>query len=496
MTSGDRAVIYTRQSTLREESISLELQRIACSQYCAARGYTVVDVLEDPGVSGLQFARRPGVRRALSMAEAGDVDVIVVWRWSRLSRRRLDQAVILDGLERAGARAESATEPIDTTTAGGRFSREVLLAAAAMESEVKSEQFKEAHARRVANGMPSSGIGRFGYTKGPDKRFYPDPVTGPLLARCYRKYIAGAGAQSLAKELNDAGVTTTKGSPWSVVALLRAMDSGFGAGLIALDKGTRFVKGAHAPVISPEEWDAYRRARDRRRRAHPKQRTARWHLAGLVRCGLCGAPMTVNSYTSTKSQVVCSAYKASRTCKGVWVNRTTVEHVVAVWLGGRVDELARYAWDDTQRAEERSRLVALVDARAARLRDLESALGRLATGWAKGLLDDAGYQAARNEIEVEVHAAGAELEDAKEQLSLLAPIGEDVYERLVAGTQDMDTGEWNGLLRRVVASVTVTDSTITVVPLSGEPDVIPRPHDRTHARARTQARGANGRFTV
>ena len=38
---GGRAVIYTRQSVAREESVSLEMQEAACREYAAKRGYQV-----------------------------------------------------------------------------------------------------------------------------------------------------------------------------------------------------------------------------------------------------------------------------------------------------------------------------------------------------------------------------------------------------------------------------------------------------------------------
>lgn len=51
--------------------------------------------------------------------ETRDTDVIVLWKWSRFSRRRLDWEVAADRVQVAGGRIESATEPIDTSTASG-----------------------------------------------------------------------------------------------------------------------------------------------------------------------------------------------------------------------------------------------------------------------------------------------------------------------------------------------------------------------------------------
>lgn len=65
-----RAVAYLRQSTYREESISLELQEEACRAHAAREGYDVVAVEADPGISGRTFDR-PAVQRVMAMIAAG-----------------------------------------------------------------------------------------------------------------------------------------------------------------------------------------------------------------------------------------------------------------------------------------------------------------------------------------------------------------------------------------------------------------------------------------
>src|SRR5699024_5935988 len=151
--SQKRAVIYKRQSTAREESISLELQETACRDYAARHGYTVVAVEADPGISGRTFAR-PGVQAVMAMVERGEADVILLWKWSRLSRNRLDWYQAADKAQQAGGRIESATEPIDTSTSIGRLSRGMMIEIAAFGSERAGDQWREAHERRVRTGRP------------------------------------------------------------------------------------------------------------------------------------------------------------------------------------------------------------------------------------------------------------------------------------------------------------------------------------------------------
>ncbi|MFF1875969.1 recombinase family protein, partial [Kitasatospora herbaricolor] len=146
-----RAVLYLRQSVSKEESISLDLQERAGREYCERMGYRVVGIEEDPGVSGRTW-NRPGVRRVMEMIEQREAEVIVLWKWSRLSRARLDWAVAVDKVESVGGRIESATEAMDTTTSAGRLARGMLAEFAAFESERIGDVWKETLSRRLRSG--------------------------------------------------------------------------------------------------------------------------------------------------------------------------------------------------------------------------------------------------------------------------------------------------------------------------------------------------------
>ena len=472
--SASRALIYVRQSVAREDSISLELQEKACRDHARTRGYTVVDVIADPGVSGLQFSRRPGIQRVLKAVEAGEAETVLVWRWSRLSRRRQDQVVIMTRIEDVGGRVESATEPVDATTAGGRFSREILFAMAVFESEQKSEQWKEAQARRRANGLPHGGDPRFGYIRNKG-RFEPDPVTGPLLREAYLSFNRGAGSQRLAKMLNDAGARTVRGREWSACTLLRSLDNGFAAGLLREASTGTFLPGSHEPLITPEEWQTYQRVRAGRRQVGPRARNAVYMLSQIVVCGLCGSRMYASPRRGEKGHYLrCSRYVQRRTCKGVHITRALAEARVGLWLGGHVAELASRATASVHRSEEHAKAQQTADEHRTEVQRLDAALVSLATNLAEGLVDPATYSTARAGLLDRRDAAHRDLEAAEAELARLAPLPDDANDRLVTATADMDTAEWSALVRQVVRSVEVHPQTITITPVVGDEVTVAR----------------------
>jgi DNA invertase Pin-like site-specific DNA recombinase len=81
-----RAAIYTRVASVEQtDSHALSAQEDACRQYAEAKGWTVADVYPDQGVSGTQTSR-PEFARLLADADAGRVDVVLVYRFDRVAR--------------------------------------------------------------------------------------------------------------------------------------------------------------------------------------------------------------------------------------------------------------------------------------------------------------------------------------------------------------------------------------------------------------------------
>lgn len=419
-TTAPRALLYLRQSVSREESISLELQEIAGREYCTRRGYVVTEVLADPGISGRTWAR-PAVQRAVGMVEAREADVIVVWKWSRLSRSRRDWAVAVDRVEAAGGRLESSTEPVDTTTSTGRFTRGMLAELAAFESERIGDTWRETHRRRQSLGLPHSGAPRLGYLYDvASKSYSPDPDTAPVLRDLYRKYVGGQGCEALADWLLSIGVTSpTTRTRWTRGGVKSLLDAGFGAGFLRIhdpectqrhESTSRcqrrvLVPGAQEPVISREEWDQYLEARSRRATLPPRMVSPVNRLSGVVRCTACGTRMTVNRYLHQKDRFKCG----NRACSSpTSIQIENAEVAVQAWLptvAALVDAAAASAEPvSTASADvERGRL-----ARSAS--EAERALTQLTIDWARRVIPESAYVGARDALVAQRDAASGALE--------------------------------------------------------------------------------------
>jgi site-specific DNA recombinase len=405
-----RAVLYLRQSTYREESISLELQEAAGRDYCARMGYDVVAVEADPGISGRTW-KRPAVQRVMRMLEDGDADTIVLWRWSRLSRNRRDWAVAADRADLAGCTIESATEPNDATAAG-RFARGVMTELAAFESERIGEQWKETHARRRRLGLPADGGPRYGYDKVPDGTYQPNSVEAPLLAEMYRRYLRGEGFTRIVEWLNNSGHPTKKGGRWSRVVLTHLLDAGFGAGKIIQrpTQGARrdwrvseatFHEGAHHPVITAEEWDAYL-SRRMDAPAPPSVVEPKYILTGLIVCDDCDAPMHVGN--QGLKDYKCSRATQLRDVPGMYMTRALVEQRVKEWVEELASDVDRTAEIRAKRQQRRVVQLDNVGTLDKKIADLKGRLGRITVRWSSGGMPDAAYEAAVSQLDADLAA--------------------------------------------------------------------------------------------
>ena len=435
-----RAVIYLRQSTYKEESISLEMQELACRDYCARNGYVVVAVKEDPGISGRTWKRR-GVQETMELIEQSTADVIVLWKWSRLSRNRKDWALAIDMTDLAGGRIESATEPIDTATASGRFARGVMTEFSAYQSELIGEVWAEVRQRRLNLGLPTTGRLPFGWRWVKGVGIEQDPEQAPVVREMYRRYIAGDGSATIAKWLNEQGIRTQRGNEWTRVRPLTVLDSPIHVGLVPYRGKT--YPGAHEPIITEATWQAYQDERAARRNGDVKPRRSDYVLSLLVRC-TCGAKMYGKGAVTAGKWY--GGYICSNTLMGhegrAYVSALSLEPPVIDWLM-TFDPDVMTARDETLAQARSERLLREMNA-------LERELAELTRQLAQGVVPQAAYLLARAQIEADLVVKGDEARKYRREAR--PPTPEEIA-KLRAAWPLMTIGAKNLAMRQVVARI-------------------------------------------
>ena len=216
------AALYARVSSDRQDvDLSVSAQLRALKEYARANGYSVAREYVDEAESG-RVADRPQFREMIE--EGGKpkapFDVILVWKFSRFTRKREHAVAFKSQLRRKGIRVVSITEQAEDN-ATGRLLEGII--------ESVDEYYSENLAQEVVRGMREAGLrgfflgskAPFGYRKikvsdGAKERptLEVDPATAPVVRELFEKSLRGSGLKELCKELNERGVTN-RGKRWN-----------------------------------------------------------------------------------------------------------------------------------------------------------------------------------------------------------------------------------------------------------------------------------------
>ena len=113
-----RAALYLRVST---DEQTTENQRQALAAGCEQRGWQIVEVYEDAGISGAKGRdNRPGFDCMLKDATRRRFDVVLAWSVDRLGRSLLDLISGLQELHAVKVDLILHQQAIDTTTPAGK----------------------------------------------------------------------------------------------------------------------------------------------------------------------------------------------------------------------------------------------------------------------------------------------------------------------------------------------------------------------------------------
>jgi DNA invertase Pin-like site-specific DNA recombinase len=141
-----KAAVYTRVSTLSRRRFGEELvfdqrpevQAEPLCKLAERRGWNVTRVYTDR-TSGTAAAR-PAFSELMADARRGHFDVLLIWRFDRLSRSVPHLLQVVNELRQLGIELVSHEQSLDTTTAMGKFTLTMFAALAELEREVIRER--------------------------------------------------------------------------------------------------------------------------------------------------------------------------------------------------------------------------------------------------------------------------------------------------------------------------------------------------------------------
>lgn len=224
----NRVAAYCRVSTAKqsEDGVSIETQRDACRRYCELYNLELIETIEDPGYSGKNL-KRPGMQRLLAQLRSGELDGVVVYDISRLSRSVGDTARLLDELfsEAGGRQLHSYSEAVNTTTPAGILYVNMLMAFSQFHRQQTVKKTKDALHTKKKNGQRVGNV-LYGYTVDArdGRTLIEDPHQMQAISLMqHLRHNEEWSFRRIAAELDKQGFKSQSGQPWSASAVCRIL---------------------------------------------------------------------------------------------------------------------------------------------------------------------------------------------------------------------------------------------------------------------------------
>ncbi|KJL25042.1 DNA-invertase hin [Microbacterium oxydans] len=320
-----RALGYVRLSRDTEASTSPERQRKDIHRQIDARGWELVDVIEDIDQSATRKRLdRPGIHEMRRRISAGEADVVVVSRLDRMARSVSDISQLLD----EGFVIVSATENFDASTATGRAMVQMAQVFAELEATAIGERVRSMRRHLPTVGRWPGGPPPYGFTTAP----HPDtagrtlvhhPEESKVIRRVVDEVMEGKGISEVTRGLNADRIPSRRGSHWSPPSLSRILRRGslrghatLGGDAVRDDRGLPVV--VWPPLVTDDEWHALSRALSVNTKEPRFPEGGRVPLLQrLAICSSCGMPLTPRHFGHpTRSPLyMCQSRNRGRECE-------------------------------------------------------------------------------------------------------------------------------------------------------------------------------------
>lgn len=328
----------------RGEGRSVTEQVDECHAWAAREKWDVVAVLEEQG-SASRFARsthaRTGWPEIIDLVSSGTIDILLTWESSRTTRQLRQYTELRDLCQQHGVLYGYSGTVYDLDTREGRFRTGLDALLNEDESARTSERVLRASRARAAAGTPHGKL-PYGYRReyDPDTgallRQIPDETTAPIAREIITRVAGGETLYAIAADLTDRGIPIPRpargrhnAGAWIPMTVKRIATS-----------PTYAAQRVHrGEVVGPATWDAlvdddtHQRAlaavEAMNARAPRADRSVKWLLSGIARCGVCGGPMVHHVNRGRYSAYMCRD-RSCTTRKRDDVDRHVVDRVLAL----------------------------------------------------------------------------------------------------------------------------------------------------------------------
>lgn len=310
-----RVAAYCRVSTDSEEQLTSYNSQVLHYKNLVESNpeWELIDIFADEGISGTQADKRVEFQRMINEAMEGKIDLIITKSISRFARNTLDTLKYVRMLKDNNIAIMFEKENINTLTMNGEMLLVILSSLAQQESESISSNVKMGLKMKMKRGELVGFHGCLGYDYNPiDKTLSINEEEAEIVRYIFQRYIEGAGAYIIAKELTRLQYKTKKGNTtWNEGSIRRIIKNEKYKGDILLGKTFTvdplthrrlenmgeeeqyYKSNNHEPIISEEMFEeAHRLLKIRSSKHNNKGRlekySRKYAFSSMIKCGFCG----------------------------------------------------------------------------------------------------------------------------------------------------------------------------------------------------------------
>ncbi len=349
------AALYARVSSDRQDvDLSVSAQLRALRDYAGKNGYLVAREYIDEAESG-RVANRPEFRKMIEEGSKPDAPfrVILVWKFSRFTRRREHAVAFKSMLRRKGVKVVSITEHADDSPTG-KLMEAIIESVDDFYSENLAQEVTRGMREAASRGFWVASTVPYGYVKvhvqdGAKKRprLELDPGRSPVVRRMFQMAGSGRSVLDITKTLNGEGIASATGKLWSKTMVHYVLSNEAYTGTLVW--GTNASDGA-PPVRVENAFPAIVSKRDFDRvgelmrskapgKIHPRRVASPYLLSGLVKCRRCRTSLTGHEAKSGRfAYYVCQSLlkRGKGSCKTPRLNSKRFERLVIDQIRGNI----------------------------------------------------------------------------------------------------------------------------------------------------------------
>ena len=394
------AALYARVSSDRQDvDLSVAAQLRALRDYAQRNGYLVAREYVDEAESG-RIADRPQFSRMLDEASKPEAPFkeILVWKFSRFTRKREHAVAFKSMLRRRGVRVVSITEQADDTPTG-KLLEAIIESVDEFYSENLAQEVLRGMREAATRGFWMTTYAPYGYKRvyvqdGIKKRpkLELNPPADAVVRRIFDMVLQGKSILDVTKTLNAEGIPTTNGKKWLKTTIHTMLDHEAYTGTLVWGANAKDgappvrVENAHPAIVSKRDFQQARRLLASRapKKMNPRRASSPYLLSGLVKCETCGKAMTAAEAKSGKyTYYICHSLlkRGKGTCETPRLNAKSFEKLIVheirenVLTESNIRDLVKLLDEemDGVAREQRERLETIEE----ELEDVKKRLGRI-----------------------------------------------------------------------------------------------------------------------